>query len=88
MRGTKQKDSSYLLRLPAEINEAFVILNEKLGWNKAEAIRRLVVLFAELAKDLQSGRELVLKIQTESDEKESLVTKTISFDILRSPVKK
>ncbi len=87
MRGTKQKDSSYLLRLPAEINEAFAVLKEKLGWNKAESIRRLVVLFADFAKDLQSGRELVLKVQTESDEKESFVAKTLSYDALRSPAK-
>jgi predicted DNA-binding protein len=83
MRGTKQKESSYLLRLSAETNEALAVLQEKLGWNKAESIRRSVGLFAEVVKEMKSGQELVLKVQTESDKKEVFVTKPIPLDLLR-----
>jgi hypothetical protein len=89
-RGSKEsthpKYTFYTMKFPAEINEAFDVVKEKLGFGKAECVRRSVMLLAELATALESGRELVLSVRQESDKK-LVKEKIISFDALRSPDK-
>ncbi len=86
MEKQELKNIFYTLKFPPEMNAAFKVVQDKLGFGKAECIRRAVLLLADLANDLKSGREIVFMVREEMNKK-PVKGKVISFDALRSPSK-
>lgn len=84
MSKSKTKPKSYLMHFNEIETERFNIINEVLGWNTIDTIRKLLQLFVPVMKELKSGRELAILIRDESS-KQIIMEKASSFDYLLSP---
>lgn len=86
MNKSKSKRKSYLMHFNEIETERFDKVNEILGWNIIDTVRKLLQIFLAAIKELKPGREMAIIVRDEST-KEVILEKTSSFETLSSPQK-